>query len=165
MEVERGARRALDPSGTAGFPLFSSLSLGGALLLCGEGWQRRWTQREGVRAVGVPRALKKKGTEARVVSLPCFEVFRQQSDDYRLSVLPDGHPILSIEAYSSFGWGEFAHSHCAINTFGASAPAKAVYKKFGLTGADVSARAEKTIAHYKKLGIPVYSPVSTQLSV
>ncbi|GAA5911689.1 hypothetical protein JCM6882_006940 [Rhodosporidiobolus microsporus] len=116
-------------------------------------------------AVEAAELLEKKGTKARVVSLPCFEVFRQQSDDYRLSVLPDGHPILSIEAYSSFGWGEWAHSHVAINTFGASAPAKAVYKKFGLTGEDVSARAEKTIAHYKKLGIPVYSPVSTQLSV
>ncbi|GAA5971646.1 hypothetical protein JCM11641_000669 [Rhodosporidiobolus odoratus] len=115
-------------------------------------------------AVEAAELLSKKGVKARVVSLPCFEVFRQQSDDYRLSVLPDGAPILSVEAYTTFGWGEFSHAHCGINSFGASAPAKAVYKKFGLTGEDVATRAEKTIAYYKKLGHPVYSPVSQQIN-
>ncbi|BGP14151.1 hypothetical protein JCM10213_002448 [Rhodosporidiobolus nylandii] len=116
-------------------------------------------------AVEAAEVLAKKGTKARVVSLPCFEVFRQQSDDYKLSVLPDGHPIVSVEAYTTFGWGEFSHSHCGINQFGASAPAKAVYKKFGITGEDVAARCEKTINHFKKLGHPVYSPISQQLNV
>jgi transketolase len=69
-------------------------------------------------AVETAEVLKKKGITARVVSMPCMEVFRQQSQDYKLSVLPDGAPILSIEAYSSFGWGEWSHVHASIDGFG-----------------------------------------------
>ncbi|GAA5947566.1 hypothetical protein JCM3765_001730 [Sporobolomyces pararoseus] len=116
-------------------------------------------------AVETAEVLKKKGITARVVSMPCMEVFRQQSQDYKLSVLPDGAPILSIEAYSTFGWGEWSHAHCGIDSFGASAPAKKVYAKFKLTGDDLAARAEKAVSHFKSLGHPVYSPVSTSFSI
>jgi transketolase len=47
----------------------------------------------------------------------------------------------------------------------ASAPAKQVYEKFGITGPNVAARVQKTVKHYKSLGHPVYSPVSTQINV
>lgn len=116
-------------------------------------------------AVETAEVLKKKGITARVVSMPCMEVFRQQEQDYKLSVLPDGAPILSIEAYSTFGWGEWSHAHAGINTFGASAPAKQVYNKFGLTGDALAARAEKAIDYFKKLGQNVYSPVSQSINV
>ncbi|GAA5842114.1 hypothetical protein JCM3766R1_000011 [Sporobolomyces carnicolor] len=116
-------------------------------------------------AVETAEVLKKKGVSARIVSMPCMEVFRQQSQDYKLSVLPDGAPILSIEAYSTFGWGEWSHAHAGINTFGASAPAKAVYKKFGLTGDDLAARAQKAIDYFKNLGQNVYSPVSQSINI
>ncbi|POY76717.1 hypothetical protein BMF94_0309 [Rhodotorula taiwanensis] len=116
-------------------------------------------------AVEAAELLGKQGVKARVASLPCWEVFRQQSDDYKLSVLPDGAPILSIEAYTTMGWAEWSHAHMGIDTFGASAPAKAVYKKFGLTGEDVAKRSQKAIDYFKKLGHPVYSPISQQLNI
>jgi transketolase len=46
------------------------------------------------------KILAEKGIQTRVVSMPCFEVFDQQTRDYQLSVLPDGVPVLSVEAYS-----------------------------------------------------------------
>jgi hypothetical protein len=49
--------------------------------------------------------------------------------------------------------------------YSASAPAKQVYEKFGITGPNVAARVQKTVKHYKSLGHPVYSPVSTQINV
>ncbi|GAA5882540.1 hypothetical protein JCM16303_002034 [Sporobolomyces ruberrimus] len=116
-------------------------------------------------AVETAEVLKKKGISARVVSMPCMEVFRQQSQDYKLSVLPDGAPILSIEAYSTFGWGEWSHVHAGINQFGASAPAKQVYNKFNLTGDALAERASKAIDYFKNLGQNVYSPVSHSFNI
>ena len=68
------------------------------------------------------------GITARVVSLPCFEVFDAQSKDYRLKVLPDGIPSMSIEAMSTLGWERYAHEQFGLNRFGASGPYKDVYK-------------------------------------
>jgi transketolase len=61
-------------------------------------------------AIDAAKYLKEKeGIIARVVSMPCWEVFDSQSKEYRLSVLPDGIPILSVEALSTFGWERYAH--------------------------------------------------------
>jgi len=116
-------------------------------------------------AVETAELLKKKGIKARVVSMPCMEVFRSQDKDYKLSVLPDGAPILSIEAYTTFGWGEFSHAHAGLDHFGASAPAKEVYKKFGLTGDALAERASKVVDYFKKLNQNVYSPISHSINV
>ncbi|TNY21755.1 Transketolase, thiamine diphosphate binding domain-containing protein [Rhodotorula diobovata] len=116
-------------------------------------------------AVEAAELLSKQGVKARVASLPCWEVFRAQDSQYKLSVLPDGAPIVSVEAYTTMGWAEFSHAHCGIDTFGASAPAKQVYAKFGLTGEAVAKRAEKAISYFRDLGHPVYSPLSHQLAL
>lgn len=50
------------------------------------------------------KILEGEGKTVRVVSLPCFEVFDSQSRDYKLSVFPDGAPVLSVEAMSTQGW-------------------------------------------------------------
>lgn len=65
---------------------------------------------------------------ARVVSLPCFEVFDAQSKEYRLSVLPDGIPSLSVEVMSTMGWERYSHEQFGLNRFGASGAYKDVYK-------------------------------------
>ena len=65
---------------------------------------------------------------ARIVSIPCFEVFDAQPKEYRLSVLPDGIPVLSVEALSTLGWERYSHEQFGLNRFGASGPYKAVYK-------------------------------------
>ena len=72
--------------------------------------------------------LKKQGIAARVVSLPCFEVFDAQDKAYKLSVFPDGIPVLSIEALSTMGWERYSHEQFGLNRFGCSAPYKDVYK-------------------------------------
>ena len=65
---------------------------------------------------------------ARVVSLPCFEVFDTQSKEYRLSILPDGIPSLSVEVMSTMGWERYTHEQFGLNRFGASGAYKDVYK-------------------------------------
>jgi transketolase len=64
--------------------------------------------------------LKKEGINARVVSLPCWETFMEQPLEYRLSVLPDGHPILYVEAFSTLGTERMSHEAFGINTWGTS---------------------------------------------
>ena len=71
---------------------------------------------------------EKHGVTARVVSVPCFEVFDAQDKQYRLSVIPDGIPVLSVEAASTMGWERYSHEQFGLNRFGASGPYKEVYK-------------------------------------
>lgn len=71
---------------------------------------------------------EKSGLKARVVSLPCFEVFDAQPKEYRLSVLPDGIPSLSVEVMSTMGWERYTHEQFGLNRFGASGPYLDVYK-------------------------------------
>ena len=66
--------------------------------------------------------------KARVVSIPCFEVFDAQTKEYRLSVLPDGIPSLSVEVMSTMGWERYTHEQFGLNRFGASGAYKDVYK-------------------------------------
>lgn len=105
------------------------------------------------------KILGEKGIKARLVSLPCFSVFDKQPLEYRQSVLPNGHAILSVEAYSTYGWGKYAHVHHGINRFGASAPYAEVYKHLKMTDADVADKAAKVVEHYKKAGTPLVSPL------
>lgn len=72
--------------------------------------------------------LEKHNVKARIVSMPCFEVFDTQSKEYRLSVLPDGIPSLSIEVMSTMGWERYTHEQFGLNRFGASGAYKDVYK-------------------------------------
>jgi transketolase len=76
----------------------------------------------------VKELADKHGLKARVVSVPCFEVFDAQPKDYRLSVLPDGIPSLSVEVMSTMGWERYTHEQFGLNRFGASGAYKDVYK-------------------------------------
>jgi transketolase len=74
------------------------------------------------------------GDKARVVSMPCWELFEEQSDEYKESIFPkDCKAIVSIEAGSTFGWSKYAHKSIGRDDFGASAPAGILYKEFGIT--------------------------------
>ena len=90
--------------------------------------------------------LAAEGITARVVSLPCWEVFERQDDAYRASVIPQGVPSLSIEAGSTFGWGRYADKNLGIDRFGASAPGDVVMEKLGMTGDAVAAAARDLLA-------------------
>jgi transketolase len=89
------------------------------------------------------------GIKARIVSIPCFEVFDAQSKEYRLSVLPDGVPSLSVEVMSTMGWERYTHEQFGLNRFGASGAYKDVYKKFEFTPEGISKRAVATIDFWK----------------
>lgn len=84
------------------------------------------------------------GMKPRVVSLPCWEVFEEQGQAYKDSVLPPSITArVGVEAGSSFGWAKylgFGGKFVGIDSFGASAPANVLYEKFGITvGAVVEA--------------------------
>ncbi|EHA18208.1 hypothetical protein ASPNIDRAFT_207951 [Aspergillus niger ATCC 1015] len=101
---------------------------------------------------------EKHGIAARVVSVPCFEVFDAQDKAYKLQVLPDNIPVLSVEALTTMGWERYAHEQFGLNRFGASGPYKDVYKKFEFTPEGISKRAVATIDFYK--GHTVRSPIN-----
>lgn len=84
-----------------------------------------------VEAAGI---LAKEGCKVRVVSLPCWRVFDAQPQEYKLSVLRSGAPVLSVEAYATYGWERYSHEQFGLSAWGASGPYQQVYEKFGLTG-------------------------------
>ncbi|KAK5114095.1 hypothetical protein LTR62_002664 [Meristemomyces frigidus] len=102
---------------------------------------------------------EKHGVKARVVSMPCVEVFDTQSKEYRLSVIPDGIPALSVEVMSTLGWEKYSHEQFGLNRFGASGPYKEVYAKFEFTPEGISKRAQATIEFYKDVK-PLRSPLN-----
>lgn len=88
-------------------------------------------------AIEAKNLLKKEGVDARVVSMPCWELFEKQEASYKESVLPASvKNRVSIEAGSTFGWqryvGEKGKS-IGIDSFGESAPYEELYKHFGIT--------------------------------
>jgi transketolase len=91
--------------------------------------------------VGAARTLAASGIEARVVSLPCWEWFGEQPDEYRASVLPPGVPVLSMEAGATLGWERYADDSIGIDHFGASAPVDVVMEQFGFTATHMVERA------------------------
>jgi transketolase len=78
-----------------------------------------------------------------VVSLPCWELFDQQSHEYKKSIFPDGIPVLSVEAGATLGWEKYAHASHGIDVFGVSANLADVTKHFQLLPADISVKAQK----------------------
>merc|ERR1712183_103550 len=90
--------------------------------------------------------LRKEGKAVRVVSFISWELFDEQSDAYKESVLPAAVTArVSIEAASTFGWEKIVGSKgksIGIDRFGASAPAGRIYKEFGLTAEAVVAAAK-----------------------
>ena len=87
--------------------------------------------------VGAYEALTAEGIKARVVSMPSWELFEEQDEAYRESVLPpDVTARLAVEQASSMGWDRYVGlkgKTIAMHTYGASAPASALMKKFGFT--------------------------------
>ncbi|WIY83487.1 transketolase [Propionimicrobium sp. PCR01-08-3] len=87
------------------------------------------------------RMLAEQGVNARVVSLPCWEVFEQQDVAYKDGVLPGGIPRVSVEAGSALGWCRYVApngSSVAIDTFGACGQGDDVMAHFGFTAANVA---------------------------
>jgi transketolase len=93
--------------------------------------------------------LAAEGVTTRVVSMPCVEIFGRQSEEYRASVLPEGVPIVTIEAGRTCGWKSYLGSGpvtVGIDRFGASAPGDTAMAELGMTAEAVVAAARELIA-------------------
>lgn len=88
-------------------------------------------------AVGAKSELAKEGIDVRVVSMPSMEVFEEQPDEYKEAVLPKKvRKRVVVEALSDFGWGKYVGldgAYVTMHGFGASAPARQLFEKFGFT--------------------------------
>jgi transketolase len=94
--------------------------------------------------------LTKEGIKTRIVSLPCWTLFQSQSEEYKNNVIPDGIPLLYIEAGESLGWNSYLGPQAnviGVDRYGASAPGKKVMDEYGFSVKNVC---EKVHAILKK---------------
>ncbi len=87
-------------------------------------------------ALSVKKALAEEGIQARVISVPCLEIFREQDLDYILDVAPMEVPVVTMEAGVTTGWEDLAGDSgltLGINRFGMSGPGGRVYAELGFT--------------------------------
>ena len=130
--LARGAYVLKDPA--QGPPKVLLLATGSEVALCLEAWS----------------ALAAQGIPARVVSMPCWELFEEQDAAYRESVLPRAITArLAVEQASTLGWDRYVGLKgkvIGMHTFGASAPLKALQKKFGFVPERVVEEAKALLA-------------------
>lgn len=96
--------------------------------------------------MGAAQKLQEEGHGVRVVSFPSWELFEKQDDAYKESVLPkDIQTRLAVEAGATLGWERYASSVIGIDHYGASAPYKIIFEKFGFTVENVLVRARELL--------------------
>ena len=99
--------------------------------------------------VEAQKLLKEEGIDARVISMPSFELFERQSEAYKESVMPKAvRARVAVEAAATFGWHKYVGLDGAViglDHFGASAPYKFLFKEYGFTAENVAATAKKVV--------------------
>jgi len=133
--VAKGAYIVADAAG--GSPEVMLMGTGSELSLCISAYEQ----------------LSSEGVKVRVVSMPCWSLFEQQSDDYKKQVLPPSVKArVSVEAAATLGWDRYVGptgKMIGMHRFGASAPIKDLLKKFGFTTEKVVEAARASIAQSK----------------
>jgi transketolase len=113
------------------------IGTGSEVVLCVDAWEQ----------------LTREGVRARVVSMPSWELYDDQDQQYRDSVLPPNVKArVSVELASDFGWCKYTGAegqNIGIESFGASAPLKQLMKKFGFTAERIVAAAKDQIARHR----------------
>ena len=92
--------------------------------------------------------LTARNVQVRVVSMPCANLFDEQDEEYRRAVLPEGVPVLAIEASKSDLWYKYFSGKggvSGVDTFGESAPACVLWERFGFTVENVVAKVEQLL--------------------
>lgn len=86
-------------------------------------------------AIDAASELHDQGIDIRVVSMPSWDLFEEQTCDYRLSILPNDVPKISVEALSTFGWDKYTKGgeKIGLDTFGASGKGEELFKHFDIT--------------------------------
>jgi transketolase len=99
--------------------------------------------------VSAQAQLKEEGIDARVISMPSFELFDAQSEEYKESVMPKAvRARVAVEAAATFGWHKYVGLDgevIGLDHFGASAPYKLLFKEYGFTAENVAATAKKVL--------------------
>ena len=96
-------------------------------------------------ALEAQKKLKFMEIDSKVVSMPCQELFDQQSSAYKNEIIDKNVPVITIEASSISSWEKYSDHNMGIKTFGESAPFKEVYNHFNLTSAKIVELAKKII--------------------
>jgi transketolase len=94
------------------------------------------------------KLLEAEGIAVRVVSMPSWKIFDEQSAEYKASVLPAGVPKLAVEAGSPLGWWKYVGTDggvVGLERFGASAPGPIVMEKLGFSAENVAAHAKALV--------------------
>lgn len=92
--------------------------------------------------------LAEEGICVSVVSMPSWDMFEMQSEEYKKSVLPEGLPKVAVEAGVTLGWSRYTGSEenvIGINKFGASAPGGTVMKEYGFTAENVAVKVKSLL--------------------
>ena len=120
-----------------GTPMASLIGTGTEVGLCVEAYEK----------------LVAGGVRARVVSLPSWEIFEHQDEEYKESVIPQlVRARVAVEQAATFGWSRYVNSNGAIigmKTFGACAPHTELTKKFGFTVENMLDTAEREMDKYR----------------
>ncbi|MBI5570410.1 MAG: transketolase [Desulfomonile tiedjei] len=104
-------------------------------------------------AIEAREKLLQDGVRCRVVSLPSWNLFDEQSEEYRSGLFPSDVPVLAIEAGVSLGWRPYLGRGVdviAVDRFGASAPGKKNMQEYGFTVENICERAFKLLKHSQK---------------
>ena len=99
-------------------------------------------------AIETSHKLAKDKIYSKVVSVPCQDLFDQQSDSYKEKILDESKIKISIEAASTDCWKKYVNTDgltFGIDTFGKSAPYKDIYKYFGLTALNIASKCKKLL--------------------
>jgi transketolase len=131
--VERGAYVLAEPAGATDLVLVGT---GSEVALC----------------VAAADLLAADGVGARVVSMPSWDLFAAQNDEYQTSVLPPEVPTLAVEAGSSFGWERWTDDSVSIDRYGASAPGAVALANLGFTPENVAERARQLLIDLREDG-------------
>ena len=99
--------------------------------------------------VQAAKQLSSEGKQVRVVSMPCVELFEEQSESYKQEVLPSSiRKRIVVEAAESFGWHKYIGldgDSVTMNSFGASAPGGLCMEKFGFTVENVLSKSRNLL--------------------
>ena len=95
--------------------------------------------------------LEKMGVKANIVSVPCFDLFDEQDEEYKKAVIDPNTKVLAVEASRAIEYYKYADDVLAMEGFGASAPADKLFKHFGFTVENIKARASSLLGVENKI--------------
>jgi transketolase len=104
-------------------------------------------------ALDAAAELKKEGITTRVVSMPSWHIFEEQSEEYKASIFPDHLPKLAVEAGAPLGWWKYVGRHgdvIGLERFGASSPGKVALEKLGFGTGSVANRGKALVERVRK---------------